>query len=1113
MKYILGIIGCICICLSGLGQARKVGDVIANRDGSVGVVFWVNSEGSEGWMVALHDLPLKYQWGKTGEDVPALENVGAASDINKYSKVFKGLSDNSGYANTLKLKNHQGTGNRYPAQSVELENGWYVPAAGQMRKLFTAMQHIRGIILARGGDDLKRERYWSSTEYDARNAWSLYCNPGELNFHSKDSILNVRPVRSFSVRETEYDKTLAYRWSTGEVTPFIKKAPGSTTEYEVEVQTTAGCINKASRQVLVASRNDTVIVASVCPGESYTQNGFNVSKTDTTYVRVLRNADGCEMKVTLKLYAREAVTTVIDAAICEGEIYQENNFAVWTTGRYVQNWTAASGCDSTVILNLTVHPVYRDTIRAVICEGETYTENGFDVSDAGFYNQWLHTVSGCDSVVTLDLGVRPLQRDTVVGVICEGDAYKENGFDVSTAGYHEQFLKNTFGCDSIVTLDLTVRPVYRDTIRAFICTGESYTDHGFNVAASGYYDLLLKSIDVCDSLVTLDLTVHPKYRDTIAVVLCEGETYTENGFVVSDPGYYNRNLKTVFGCDSIVTLYAEVLSVYRDTVLATICEGETYSGYGFQTAVAGYHEQILKSTGGCDSVITLCLTVNPTYRDTVQAAVCEGEVYTGYGFEQSLPGYYEREMQSISGCDSLLVLHLTVHPVYHCVLPAAICEGEIYTENGFSVSAEGTYDQMLHTIQGCDSLISLVLSVHPVYQDTVFAEICGGETYTENGFRVSEAGVYERNLQTQRACDSTVMLYLTVHPSYLFDSTVGICEGDRYVFRGKELSETGRYEELLTTDKGCDSLYRVDLTVHALYDEVIEALICEGEHYRENDFDVNEPGEYVRHLHSVYGCDSIVTLRLQTVDYFKGEIACSLEDCRLHSYFFSVEGGNVSTDFPEVYSWDLGDGTLSVLPELSHEYRDSGDYRVRLSVDRAGICKTSLEYSLSVPFFTEEFEIETSLKALDEDYRKVFFHTNCRPDMTYEWELGDGTTVADCEAVHKYELEDRKYIEVKLTVRNAEDCPVERSLRLPVYHSVAPPNTFSPNGDGVNDFFMSGYKLRIIDRNGVEIFKGEDGWDGTYKGKQVPEDTYFYELQYATARGNKTKKGYITVVR
>ncbi|MDR0660845.1 MAG: gliding motility-associated C-terminal domain-containing protein [Prevotellaceae bacterium] len=77
------------------------------------------------------------------------------------------------------------------------------------------------------------------------------------------------------------------------------------------------------------------------------------------------------------------------------------------------------------------------------------------------------------------------------------------------------------------------------------------------------------------------------------------------------------------------------------------------------------------------------------------------------------------------------------------------------------------------------------------------------------------------------------------------------------------------------------------------------------------------------------------------------------------------------------------------------------------------------------------------------------------------------------------------------------------------------PEVFSPNGDGVNDYFMKGYKVIIFDRFGIKLFEGDDGWDGTYKGKAMPPDTYFYILYAVDKATGKEKEhtGYIMILK
>jgi gliding motility-associated-like protein len=93
------------------------------------------------------------------------------------------------------------------------------------------------------------------------------------------------------------------------------------------------------------------------------------------------------------------------------------------------------------------------------------------------------------------------------------------------------------------------------------------------------------------------------------------------------------------------------------------------------------------------------------------------------------------------------------------------------------------------------------------------------------------------------------------------------------------------------------------------------------------------------------------------------------------------------------------------------------------------------------------------------------------------------------------------------------------------------PNAFTPNDDGVNDFFrlsLSGtceaavYSLKIYDRWGRQVFESNDAtteWDGTYDGQQLKEGVYLWQASVKWAGDmsaeNKieTKKGTLVLIR
>ena len=518
-------------------------------------------------------------------------------------------------------------------------------------------------------------------------------------------------------------------------------------------------------------------------------------------------------------FTKTIYTGAIQATICSNETYDFNGRILSTSGAYTDTLQTANGCDSIVTLNLTVNPVANTNLSTAICEGATYTENGFNVSEAGTYTQNLQTINGCDSVVTLTLTVNPVASTTLSAAICEGSVYTENGFNASEAGTYTQNLQTINGCDSIVTLSLTVNPVASTTFTAAICEGSVYTENGFNVSEAGTHTLNLQTVNGCDSIVTLNLTVNPVANTTLSVAICEETTYTENGFNASEAGTYTQNLQTVNGCDSIVTLTLTVNPVADTTIAAAICEGSVYTENGFNVSEAGSYTQNLQTVNGCDSIVTLNLTINPIASTNLTAAICEGTTYTENGFNVSEAGTYTQNLQTVNGCDSIVTLNLIVNPVASTNLTAAICEGSSYSENSFNASEAGTYTQNLQTINGCDSIVTLTLSVNTVADTTIAAAICEGEIYYENGFMASREGTHTQILQTENGCDSVVTLNLTVYPAYQMGIGAVIHEGETYEEYGFDVNEEGTYTQILQTVNGCDSIITLNVVLSSL-DEV-----------------------------------------------------------------------------------------------------------------------------------------------------------------------------------------------------------------------------------------------------------------------------------------------------
>ena len=114
-----------------------VGDVIIFPNNSKGVVFYIKPDRSGGWVVRSTDQSGTMMWADyTTNDVDGLANNGNIKTL---------LEDVNGYANTGAMRTAGNTGSSCASGSVDFSNGWYVPAAGQLRKLFGVLPILEGM--------------------------------------------------------------------------------------------------------------------------------------------------------------------------------------------------------------------------------------------------------------------------------------------------------------------------------------------------------------------------------------------------------------------------------------------------------------------------------------------------------------------------------------------------------------------------------------------------------------------------------------------------------------------------------------------------------------------------------------------------------------------------------------------------------------------------------------------------------------------------------------------------------------------------------------------------------------------------------------------------------
>jgi hypothetical protein len=137
----------------------------------------------------------------------------------------------------------------------------------------------------------------------------------------------------------------------------------------------------------------------------------------------------------------------------DGNTYtSSNNSATWLE-------TNAAGCDSLVTLDLTITNSNSGTDVQTACDSYTWVD-GITYTASNNSATWIETnEAGCDSLVTLDLTITNSNSGTDVQTACDSYTWIDGNTYTSSNNSATWIETNTAGCDSIITLDLTINPL------------------------------------------------------------------------------------------------------------------------------------------------------------------------------------------------------------------------------------------------------------------------------------------------------------------------------------------------------------------------------------------------------------------------------------------------------------------------------------------------------------------------------------------------------------------------------------------------------------------------------------------------------------------------------
>ncbi|MCF8277813.1 MAG: PKD domain-containing protein, partial [Flavobacteriales bacterium] len=654
------------------------------------------------------------------------------------------------------------------------------------------------------------------------------------------------------------------------------------------------------------------------------------------------------------------------------------------------------------------------------------------------------------------------------------------------------------GCTSTGTITVNVNLIPNVTVNpttATVCAGEvtTFTAAGATTyawsPATGLSAVTGTSVDAapnttttytvtgttngCSASATFDITVNISPNLTISpdVAICGGQTTT---LIANGADTYDW------------TPVAGLSATTGSTVDATPATTTTYTVTG--------------TTQGCTATETVTVTVTPYPNVTVTppaSSICVGE---SKGFTAAGATTYTWSPAT--------ALNTTTGPT---VLANPI--------------ATTTY-QVVGSVNGCNDTATAVLTVNPIPVVTLSPDItiCSGET---TSLTAAGATTYAWSPATALSATSgpTVIASPLITTTYTVIGTSLSCTASAMVTVTVNQTPTVNVTPVATafcdgnstnlTATGADTYSWSPATgLSATTGNVVIASPIVTTVYTVTG--------------STLGCedDAISTITVHpnpVVDFVADVTEGCVPVCVNFANNSTIASGNMT------YQWTFGDGANATGTAALHCYPDVGVYSVGLTATSNFNCVTSYErtdyinvHPNPVARFTADPRSASILSP------KFDFTDNSDGAEEWFWDFGDGSTTQNLISTpaHTYpSTMDSGTYTVTLQVVNEFGCVDETELDVYItpHISIYIPNSFSPNADGKNDSFRAygenivDFTMRIFTRWGQEIYYSavmEDGWDGTYLGRQVENDVYVYKITYKGLDGTEGRPtGSVTLFR
>ena len=648
-----------------------------------------------------------------------------------------------------------------------------------------------------------------------------------------------------------------------------------------------------------------------------------------------------------------------------------------------------------------------------------------------------------------------------VGSHCNSYIWPTNGIIYNSSNNTAtETLIATSGCDSIVTLNLTINNSTTSTDTQTACDYYTWIDGNTYTSSNNSATFISTNAAGCDNVATLNLTINNSTSSIDTQTACDSYTWIDGNTYTSSNNSATFTSTNAVGCDNVATLNLTINNSTSSTDTQTACDSYTWIDGNNYTSSNNSATFTSTNSLGCDNIATLNLTILNSTANTTNDVSCDSYTWLVDGNTYTTTGIYTDTNTNAAGCTNIETLNLVVG----------------YTNEVDVVIAENNISCFGHN----DGIINLI----PNGGTPPFQYLWSNGSDNQN-INALSAGNYSFTITDSNGCklDSIATVNEANQIFLDFIATSPICRYDESTLSINISNSTSNIYTMLLQDSILKS-FEID-TNGFLIPEGIPITLSP-----------NFSGKaYIVSLTDTEGCEGIYNDDVHIEVKQLPELALNEEDMCIGNKSFTLNNATPSG------------GSYSINNEITNyfdvENLDPGQYNIGYNyTDPITSCSNQLNEVISI-LESPKAEMLFSPQPTDIDNPNIYFRDNSNETVLYsEWNLGDGTIIID-EMNFWHTYQDTGTYIIKYYITNLYQCTdsIIKDLVINPIYSTFIPDAFTPNNDGDNDYFFpvnigeNGYNMKIYNRWGQIIYNKDDGiWDGSINGNAVQKGLYSYSI-------------------